>query len=428
MSYKSRIGLISYILLSSSFFIGFFNRFSPATFSSYIADSLELSLTVVGSIAAVHFWIYTIMQVPAGLIVDRYGIRIPAGIGTLISGVGTIIIGAAFNYWMALIGSSLVGLGMSLVFVAVMKNNAIWFDGNKFGFITGLTLLIGTLGAVFSETPALLVLQHIHWRYAFIYIGIITLVIAALILILWRYPSLEKSENIIHTKPTKSLRNQSSFWIQILSNKQLIFIMLAISGTNGTFYAFSGLWGTHLFSNAMKVSDLNASIIITLALLVYGFSSLFFGKISDYLQTRKLFIWLSALINLLSWLWLLFLSNSGVYSAYFCFLLIGLSAGIQVVVCFAAVKESLSLKVTGFAIAFVNMGVFLTTAVIQSLYGWIVSNLLSFSMTPSEAYLNALWLPFILSLIGLFASFPIIETYTNSNSYIEPTKVVRRTN
>lgn len=404
-----RTKIISYVLLSCAFFIGFFNRFSPATFSSHIADSLELGLTVVGSIAALHFWVYTLMQVPAGMVVDRYGIRIPAVVGTLLSGLGTIILGSAQNYGMALLGPGLVGLGMSLVFVAIMKNNVIWFHGSKFGLITGLTMLIGTLGAVFSEAPSLLILGYVSWRQAFIGVGAVTLVLAVLIFCLWRAPDagateIPKTSKTVHQPPAGT-------WPSIVSNKQLALIMLAISGTNGTFYAFSGLWGTHLFTRAMSISVLDASMIITVALLIYGFSSLFFGKISDQLQTRKLFIWVSAFLNTLAWLCLMLIPSPGLYTAYLCFALIGLSSGVQVVVCFAAVKESMPANITGSAIAYVNMGVFLVTAIIQSLYGWLVSHLLSLSLSTDAAYIGGLSLAVIISLLGLLSSLGVRETY-----------------
>lgn len=411
MGHQRALGLISYLLLSSAFFIGFFNRFSPATFSSYIADSLELSLAVVGGIAALHFWVYTLMQVPAGMIVDRYGIRIPAVIGTVLSGLGTIILGSAQNYGMALLGPGLVGLGMSLVFVAVMKNNAIWFDGHKFGFITGLTMLIGTLGAVFSEAPSLFILGYVSWRQAFIGVGAVTLVLAILILYLWRAPNTRPPETLLTSEAKAVHKTPEGSWSSIFSNKQLGLIMLAISGTNGTFYAFSGLWSTHLFNRAMDIPALDASMIITVALLIYGFSSLLFGKISDQLQTRKLFIWVSALINALAWLCLTLAPNPGLYTAYLCFVLIGLSSGVQVVVCFSAVKESVPSNITGSAIAYVNMGVFLVTALIQSLYGWLVSHLLSLSLSTTAAYIGGLSLPIVFSLIGLLSSLGVRETY-----------------
>ena len=270
-------------------------------------------------------------------------------------------------------------------------------------------MLIGTLGAVFSEAPSLFILGYVSWRQAFLGVGAVTLVIAVLIFCLWRAPTPRAAE----TPETRKTIHQppGGTWPSIVSNKQLGLIMLAISGTNGTFYAFSGLWGTHLFTRAMDISALDASMIITLALLIYGFSSLFFGKISDQLQTRKLFIWVSALLNTLAWLCLMLIPSPGLYTAYLCFALIGLSSGVQVVVCFAAVKESVPATITGSAIAYVNMGVFLVTAIIQSLYGWLVSHLLSLPLSTESAYIGGLSLSVVISLLGLLSSLGVRETY-----------------
>lgn len=408
---KSSIKLISYSLLAAAFFIGFFNRFSPATFASPISDSLGVSIAAIGSLAALHFWVYTLMQVPAGIIVDRYGIRTPAAIGTLLSGLGALILGSSEEYWVALIGPCFVGLGMSLVFVAVMKNNAIWFDGEKFGFITGVTLLIGTFGAVASESPALFILKYTSWRQIFIYLGLITLAISILIALLWRHPNEALSDKKTLNNSKVANKFDAKAWLNVIRYRQLWLILLAISGTNGTFYAFAGLWGIPFLNEGVTLSNATSSLIITLSLLIYGLASLFFGRISDLLERRKIFIWSAAFVNTLCWIWMMFFPESGLLSALTCFLLAGLSSGVQVVASFAAIKESVNDNIAGSAIAFVNMGVFLTTAIVQAGYGWIIVSLSSTSNPTLSAYQIGLWLPAILSLIGLIASVFVKETY-----------------
>ena len=407
MQDKNTARAISYTLLVTAFFIGFFNRFAPATFAAPIGNSLGLEATALGGLAAIHFWVYTVMQVPAGLVIDRFGIRLPAALGTLLTGVGAIILSMASSHSAALLGPLLVGLGMSLVFVAVMKSNAIWFDGHQFGMVTGITLLIGTLGSIVSEAPARLLLTLTDWRVIFLMLGVLTLIVAVLIMLNWRAPA-GYSDGMQPAGQTGQNVLRRELWLDVLKNRQLWLLLIAIAGTNGTFYAFAGLWGTHLLSDGYGLSGASASLVLTLALVPYGLCSPIVGKLSDSWCTRKLFIWLSSLVNLAAWLWLLWGTAVGFATSLVCFLVLGLSSGAQVTVAFAAAKESVPAVVSGLAIALVNMGVFLVTAIVQTAYGWLIA---SGATESTSVYIAALWLPAGISVLGFVAALGVRETY-----------------
>lgn len=402
---------LSYGLLATAFYIGFFNRFAPATFSLPIGRSFELGAAGIGALAATHFWVYTLMQIPAGMLVDRLGIRWPATAGTLLTGAGALTLGLAPSYPVALAGPLLVGIGMSIVFVAVMKNNALWFAGRRFGLVTGVTLLAAALGSISAEAPAYALLRVLDWRSIFVSLGAATIGVGALIALLWRHPA-ETGHDCTPpgaAAPGGTALARRRAWLGAARQPQLWLVLLAISGTNGTFYAFAGLWGTHLLGNGFGLSGNTASWIITCALVPYGLGSLLVGHVSDWLRTRKAFICLASLVGALAWAWLLFGPWSGAATGLACFLVLGLSSA-QVVVSFATVKESVSEDVIGVALALVNMGVFLTTAVVQTGYGWFVSWVSTAPASPA-AYRTALWLPAMLSVAGLAAALLVRETY-----------------
>ena len=62
-------------LLVSIFISGFFLRFAPATLSGSMQQELSLTATALGIVASMHFWVYTLMQVPAGIFTDSVGVR-----------------------------------------------------------------------------------------------------------------------------------------------------------------------------------------------------------------------------------------------------------------------------------------------------------------------------------------------------------------
>ncbi|MGN8159464.1 MFS transporter [Salinisphaera sp. RV14] len=401
---------LSYCLLAAAFFIGFFNRFAPASFALPIGRSFGLGPAEIGGLGAAHFWVYTLMQIPAGLIVDRMGIRVPAAAGTMLTGAGALTLGLATSYPIALAGPGLVGFGMSLVFVAMMKNNAIWFDRRRFGQITGCTLLVAALGSITAEAPAHLLLKTLDWRPIFIGLGALTLAVGVLISRLWRSPpGAQDIHGATQAPPGGDDLARMTAWHDAVRSPQLWLILLAISGTNGTFYAFAGLWGTRLLGDGFGMSGDAASWVLTAALVPYGLGSLLVGHFSDGLQTRKAFVLSASLLGSLAWAGLLFATWSSGALGLACFLALGLSSA-QVVVSFAAVKESVPEHVVGVSLALVNMGVFLTTAVIEMGYGWALSWSAGSAATPADLR-AALWLPALVSLAGFVATFWIRETF-----------------
>ena len=78
------------------------------------------------------------------------------------------------------VGRFLVGLGVSVVFVSIMKSNSVWFHEKVFGIMSGLTLLFGNLGSVLAAGPLATILTAFAWRTVFIGIGCISLSLALL--------------------------------------------------------------------------------------------------------------------------------------------------------------------------------------------------------------------------------------------------------
>jgi hypothetical protein len=79
---------------------------------------------------------------------------------------------------LAAAGRLLVGLGVSVTFIALLKLNAAWFSERKFGTLTGLTILLGNLGAVLAASPLAWALAYVSWRDAFVVVGMLSLFLA----------------------------------------------------------------------------------------------------------------------------------------------------------------------------------------------------------------------------------------------------------
>ena len=114
--YKWRI----WIILTFSFVLSLFHRGSMGVISSPMSADLNATATQVSNIASVTFYTYALMQIPAGLLLDLYGYRKISGLGVLLTGIGSILLGITPSISLAYMGRLLVGLGTSVIFISVL--------------------------------------------------------------------------------------------------------------------------------------------------------------------------------------------------------------------------------------------------------------------------------------------------------------------
>ena len=415
-----RTRVIIYTILVLSYMSVYFHRMAPGVVSAELMASFHTSATALGSLAAMYYYIYTLMQIPAGVLADTLGNRYSVTVGNLIAGAGSIIFGLAETLEVASFGRFMVGLGVSVIFVGLMKNNAVWFREKIYGLIAGFTILMGNLGSILAAKPLSALLNVWSWQTIFISIGILSLVLSVLTLLFVRnrpedagFPSVREMDGLSsHAerhqhwlrdlyKVVKNISVWPGFWINF--------------GMAGGLFAFAGLWGIPLLRDSYGLSRDDASLYTTLTLIGLAVGSLLAGWISDRIGLRKPIILASSIIYALSWLVLIYVPwQPGIFSL-FLFLLIGLTGG-GFVLTYPCAKEVTQPALSGMAISLVNTGLFLGAAIVQSLFGWLLDlgwdgkivngiNLYSW-----HNYQSAMLLIFSFAVIAVIAAFRINET------------------
>ncbi|MEX0603065.1 MAG: MFS transporter [Marinobacter sp.] len=396
-------------LLVSIFINGFFFRFAPATLSGSMQQQLGLTTTALGIVASMHFWVYTLMQVPAGIFTDSVGMRNGGVIGGAVTALGAFCFGFAPTFVVLLVGSALMGLGLSAVFVALMSYNATWFSPERHSLIMGTTMLLAALGSAIAQSPTAHLLNWFTWREIVIFFGILTLSATALLPVF--SASSSKKEQPPDLKARMKLRQLLLGNRYVLRERQVWLLFLCVAATNGTLYAFLGLWAVPLLTDGFSLNAYQAAQYATAALIVYGISSLFWGWAAYRVGAKKPIIVTTTLLSTIVWAAMAFSEWMPGWSALLLFVFLGLSGG-PVGVIFAATKESVTLQNVGFATALVNMGAFLAAALVQSGFGVIldIATISENDINPSfQSYQVALILPLIVSGIGVIAAMLLRE-------------------
>lgn len=354
--------------------LSFFHRVAPAAIAGELAQAFHTSGVGLGVLAATYFYVYTVMQIPTGVLVDRFGTRRIVTAGGVIAGVGSMAFGAASTFAVATMGRTLVGLGVSVMFVALLKLVAEWFREREFATMAGVTVCLGNMGAILSAVPLAWLVTVISWRTVFAATGIVSIVLAALS---WCFVhDRPRDVGLIspHEFPVPPGQPTIHWWIgllEVVRNPYSWPGFFANIGLAGTLLTFAGLWGVPYLVHAHGMERTLATWHTSAMLLGFAVGAMTVGIVSDRLRQRKSVLLVAAAAYSCGWLpWLVGIAMPTAASVALC-LAMGLT-GSAFTLTLANAKEVNRREFAGMAVSLVNTGVFLGAAVLQPLVGWIL--------------------------------------------------------
>lgn len=366
-----RVRWTIYALLVLAYMTVYFHRMAPGVVAAELMQAFGTSGAALGSLAAMYYYIYTAMQVPAGVLADTLGPRLAVSAGALVAGGGSVLFGLAPDFDTAAAGRLLVGLGVSVVFVGLMKSNTLWFSERRYGLVSGLTLLLGNLGSILAAAPLALALHTWSWRQVFVGMGLFSLLLGLGTWLLVRNRPQEAGFPAVNPVAPAARRHWRHELAAVLATRAVWPGFWVNFGVTGSLFAFAGLWGVPLMRDLFGLARDAAALYTTAALAGFALGSLAMGALSDHLGRRRPVILGAGVLSVASWCALLLLPWGAGASGLLLYTLLGFSAG-GFVVTYAAAKEVVTPASAGMAIALVNTGLFLGAAIMQPLFGWVM--------------------------------------------------------
>src|SRR6202521_4171390 len=156
--------------------VNYIDRASLSVAMPLISREFNLDPALQGLILSSFFWTYAIMQVPGGMLADRFKPRIVIALATIFWGAFQAIAAVATSWWVLLLTRLGLGASEAPIYPAGGKLNAIWMTQSERG--RGATLLDGgaPLGAALgSIVIAWLIAAFNSWRVAFVIAGVGTM-------------------------------------------------------------------------------------------------------------------------------------------------------------------------------------------------------------------------------------------------------------
>lgn len=410
----SKKGLFIWVICAIFFTYEFMLRTVLGTFENALTHDLHLSLVTFAILSSsVYQFIYGAMQIPVGIIVDKFGLKKSLVLALICCTFSVLGFGMAEQFSTAFIFRFAMGFGSSFGFIGLLVAVYEWLPRSKIGLFIGLSQLIGTLGPMVAAGPLNALADSdydITWRAIFFGLAFFGLILTVLIFFFVENNKSKNNSFQLLKRPMSiqqtlsKLIFQPQVWYIAIYSACIYFTIEYLSENSGK--AFLMLQG---------YSSQSASNLITLSWLGYALGCPLLGYVSDLIERRKSILMLASFIGLTSGIFIVYFSTSPLLLALgFFFLGVGASGqSVGIAMIAEQCGENYLAAGLGFNNAIVVLLCSTNAPLIASVLNYLSPSHDALSVTH---YQQAFGMFLFLILLAVFLSvFFIKETFCKSN-------------
>lgn len=408
------------------YFYEFLVQVSPNVMAAELMRDFNFTGNRLGVLSSIYFWAYALMQIPAGILLDKLGPHRLLAVASATLAVGCLLFADAHNFSIALIARFLIGLGSSFAVIGCMKLATNWFPPNRFALLLGLTITVGMTGAIFGERPLRQFIEWYDWRTC---MNALSILGALLFLIFFFFVKDQPSSRHSVSHSNQTFKHVIKGLFLVIQSKQMWIVALYGCLMFAPTITFCGLWGGQFIALKCHISLTEATAVISAVFIGWVIGSPLGGGISDKLGLRLPTMIVGALGACISFAMILYIPDLSKFQATSLLFIFGLlSSGF--LTSFSIVRESSPAQCVASALGFMNMMNTLGIALAQPLIGLVLDYMWSGQKDAEGVPIYTLLdfqqalavLPVILAIAFLLTPF-IHETYCrplnkhNSNHY-----------
>lgn len=358
----SLLGISIWLIAVVFFLYEFFLRVFIGTLADQIIPDLHLTVTTFAMIGTAYNVAYGIMQVPVGLLVDRFGVRKILSFATLVCAGSVFLFTSAHQPWLAVFSRLLMGFGSSFAFVCLLVIISTWFNRRNFGFMAGLSQFIGTIGPLLAGGPLVSLLSHSNgdWRLILNKIGLAGILLFISVLLVVKNNTRRETSQLVILQPKIPVL---TILRQLLQNRQAWLIAIYSAAIYVPISVMGAIWGT-TYLETLSFTQAQSAGIISTTWLGYAVGCITLGLYSDRSRRRKSTMVLCSLIGLVSTVFIIFVNLKSIWVYHCVFFGLGIAASGQNVG-FAAMAEHVTPSTRASALGLNNSLIVVLDAAIQ---------------------------------------------------------------
>lgn len=394
------------LLLGFVFFAyGFVLRVSPSVMVNDLMREFAVGAAVLGNLSAIYLYVYAGIQIPVGMLLDRFGPRRLMTAACLTAAVGTWLFASAPALGTAYAGRFLIGLGCAFSWPGMLAIIYRWFP-TRFALLAGLGQTVGMLGAVFGQAPLASAVAANGWRSAMLVLAVSGVGITAGLWLTVRD----------HPHPDSRADSLLRRLADVLGNRQSWLAAVYGLASATPILAFGGLWGVPFLTTVYGLERTTAAGIVSMLFLGSGLSAPLVGWWSDRMRLRKPAMITAAVIAVVAQATLLLVERLPLPLLWALVFTIGVG-GAGLALSFAVGREHNRPASAGVAVGVVNMLMVGSGALFQPLIGalldagWEGGMAAGARVYPDEVFRLALWVLPVASLVGVLAATLLVETH-----------------
>ncbi|MEJ7668253.1 MAG: MFS transporter [Casimicrobiaceae bacterium] len=223
-----------YSAFAAAYLLSYLFRTANAVISPELSRELALNPSALGLLTSAYFLAFAAMQLPVGMLLDRYGPRRVEPVLLGIASLGSFLFAYAETILGLTMARALIGLGVCACLMAPLKAIATWYPPEKQASLSGWIMVAGASGVLAATAPLEFALRFTSWRIVFIALGFCTL--AAAVAIWWRVPDIPKPQGSV------GLAAQWSGVRSVFRHPRFWWIAPLAAVGMGSFMAVQGLW------------------------------------------------------------------------------------------------------------------------------------------------------------------------------------------
>jgi MFS transporter, ACS family, D-galactonate transporter len=265
--------------------INYFDRVNISVSQEALHAAFGISAVQFGYLLSAYSWPYAALQLPCGILLDRFGVKLVGRVSTFLWSVASFGAAAATGVGSFAAARLLLGVGEAPTFPANSKAVGYWFPGRERSLATAIFDAAAKFGPAAGVPLIGLLLIHFGWRWSFAATGILSFLYFILFVWIYRNPSDDKSltpaeREFIRRGGAQSEGrakiNQAGSLLYLLRQRKVQGLVLGYSSYNYTFYLLL-TWMPSYLSSALHVNLLHSVMYSSVPWLVATFTDLVIG-------------------------------------------------------------------------------------------------------------------------------------------------------